>query len=171
MLMLRLGQTVLDHKVTTAQPSQRGTNARPRDDRQLSPRRIRGSNSQAPSLHSRSHLSLCARKVSKRCATLPNNPMPLFHQESFDCGPTAAPWPYLQAKRQPCLGVTQATLRARHSASRLRGKRTAPGDTQTALTLGPTRLVPATLLPDSFSVMSQMRNLELQDGQKVSPIC
>ena len=113
--------------------------------------------------------------MSKRCATLPNNPLTPFQQGSFDCGPTAAPWPYLKAKRQPCLGVTQATLRVRHSASRPRGKRTAPpGDTRQHQERPDPRTPHALFQPRCCRLLhrdqvSQMRSLELQDGQKVSP--
>ena len=66
-------------------------------------------------------------KVSKRGAALPHNPRTPFQMESSDCGPTAAPRPYLYEHRQARPGVAQAVLhvflfvQATRKWSRLKG--------------------------------------------------
>ena len=44
-------------------------------------------------------------KASQKTRSLLHNSMNLFQTESLNCGPIAAPRPYLCAQRQTCLGV------------------------------------------------------------------
>ena len=46
----------------------------------------------------------------KRGAALPHNPRTPFQMESPDCGPTAAPRPYVYEHRQARPGMAQAVL-------------------------------------------------------------
>ena len=98
---------------------------------------------------------------------MPHHPMTPFQMELHDCGPTAAPRPYLYGHRQACVGVTQAVLYVRFSIQATRKWSRVEGNVQLLASPFSTQ-IPDHAVPHTFSQPSCCLILRGQVPQRES---